>query len=118
MEESEVQSIIESFEALPQPTTYRRISFDDAQVNAGFIADTYFLTVSGVKSTVNMDVFLQPLIYIEKPDYWEIEVIGHLRGIGLPATAPYTKTIDISANIGHKGIKVIGSNKEQQFDIP
>ena len=65
------------------------------------------------------DVFrLSPLIYVRKPEYWGIEVIGSLSGFCLPALAPYTVSIPIDSITGTKGIEVIGANKRQKIVVP
>jgi len=107
----------DAFDKLPAAESCRRIEFDESMIHTGFVNDTYFLNVAGMKPWANMDVYLQPLIYAEKPDYWGIEVIGCLRGIGLPAEAPYTAILEISSFRGHKGIEVIGANKKVRHDI-
>lgn len=95
-----------------------RIDFEKAEVIPGFVNDTYFLVVSGTKPYLNMEVHLIPLIYIRKPEYWGIEVIGILPGIGLPATAPYHVNIPLDGITGTNGIEVIGANKSEKFDVP
>jgi hypothetical protein len=84
---------VQAFERLPQSTMCRRIDFNEVQVRPGFISKTYFLIVSGVKPWITMDVRLMPLIYVVKPEYWGIEVIGCQSGIGLPMEWPYTKVL-------------------------
>jgi hypothetical protein len=63
-------------------------------------------------------VQLTPLIYIQQPEYWGIEVIGCQHGNGLPRQAPYSVTLDISHIRGKKGIEVIGATKSQKIDVP
>ena len=58
-----------------------------------------------------------PVIYIQQPEYWAIEVVGSLRGIGLPALAPYAVSIPLAGIIGTKGIEVVGATRSQRFDI-
>ncbi len=97
---------------------YRRISFDSAEVVPGINANTWFLTVRGTKPWITMRVELSPLIYIQRPDYWGIEVIGIQSGIGLPAAALYVITIEISHVLGKKGVEVIGATKSEKIDVP
>lgn len=100
---------------IPQST--RLINFDRAEVRPGFVTNTYFLIVSGTKPYLNMQVHLSPLIYIRRPEYWGIEVIGTLSGIGLPATAPYQVFIPLDGIIGTKGVEVIGATKRKKINI-
>ena len=109
---------LKAFESLPPSTTCRRIDFDKVQIVPGFIPKTFFLIVSGVKPWVTMEVSLVPLIYIDRPEYWGIEVIGCHYGIGLPQTAPYTVALEITHFLGTKGIEVIGATKSEKHAVP
>jgi hypothetical protein len=109
---------VRAFQALPPSTGCRLIEFDKSEVRPGFVSKTYFLIVSGTKPWVTMRVQLVPLVYITKPDYWGIEVVGCQTGIGLPMTAPYTQALDITHFIGTKGIEVIGANRKQKHNVP
>jgi hypothetical protein len=100
----------------PQPA--QLISFDRAIVRPGFVPNTYFLIVTGRKPHTNMHVHLSPLIYIAKPDYWGIRVVGTTLGIGLPVMTPYFITIPLQGIIGKKGIEVIGANKRLKLKVP
>ena len=96
----------------------RRINFTKAEVRPGFVPNTYFLIVSGTKPCLNMKVHLSPLIYIKKPEYWGIEVIGTLSGICLTAIAPYHVFIPLDGITGTKGIEVIGATKRKKIKVP
>jgi hypothetical protein len=102
----------------PASASVRLISFTRARVVPGIVPGTFILIVSGTKPYLNMTVELSPLIYIRRPDYWGIEVVGSLHGIGLPATAPYTVFIPLDGITGTKGIEVIGANKRQKIKVP
>lgn len=101
----------------PVSESVRKIDFEDAQVNGGFVNGTYFLTVSGEKPYINMEVRLSPLIYVKRPEFWQIEVLGILPGFGLPAFAPYSETISLDGVIGTKGIEVVGATVSKLIDI-
>ena len=102
----------------PTPTSVRLINFTRAEVRPGFVSGTWILIVSGTKPYMNMTVRLSPLIYIRRPEYWGIEVIGSLPGIGLPATAPYTVALPLDGILGTKGIEVIGATKKKKIVVP
>lgn len=106
------------FLSAPGSASVRLISFARAQVVGGFVSGTYFLIVSGTKPCLNMTVELSPLVYIRRPEYWGIEVVGSLPGFCLTATAPYTVSIPLDGIIGTKGIEVIGANKKQKIAVP
>jgi hypothetical protein len=78
----------------------------------------YVLIVTGVKPYANMQVELMPLIYIRQPDYWEIEVVGCLRGIGLPVLTPYTVALPLDGVRGRHGVEVVGANRRKRIDVP
>ena len=96
----------------------RRLNFTKAEVRPGIVNNTFFLIVSGTKPCLNMQVRLSPLIYIKKPEYWGIEVIGTLSGLCLPAIAPYHVFIPLDGIIGTKGIEVIGATKSKKIKVP
>jgi hypothetical protein len=102
----------------PAPSSVRLINFTRAEVRPGFLPNTWILIVSGTKPYLNMTVQLVPLIYIKQPEFWGIEVVGTLPGIGLPATAPYTVSLPLDGILGTKGVEVIGANKKQKIYVP
>ncbi|MEV0384357.1 hypothetical protein [Nonomuraea sp. NPDC050643] len=108
----------ENFAELPAPASVKLIDFEEARVVPGIVPKTFILIVSGTKPYLNMKVELSPLVYIRQPEYWGIEVIGSLSGIGLPTTAPYTVSIPLDGILGTKGIEVIGANNKKTFDVP
>lgn len=97
--------------------TAQRINFRRAEIVAG-TKPGYFLVVSGTKPYLNMEVRLSPFVYIRRPEYWGIEVIGILPGIGLPATAPYSVHISLDGITGTKGVEVIGASKSKKLAVP
>jgi subtilisin inhibitor-like len=107
------------FQALRPAQSCRVIDFDTAQVvTLPSASPRHVLIVSGTKPYLNMEVSLVPLVYIQRPDYWGIEVVGCLPEIGLPATAPYVVRLDLAGTIGTHGVEVIGANHSEKIDIP
>ncbi len=111
---------LREFQALPKAESCRLIDFDQARiVTLESFPPQYVLVVSGTKPYLNMEVDLVPLIYIQQPEYWGIEVVGCLPGgIGLPATAPYTAWINLSGSTGTEGIEVIGATRSEKIAVP
>lgn len=108
------------FDMAAQPTTQscRLIDFETAEVRPGIVNGTFFLVVTGTKPCFNMQVSLSPLIYVQCPEYWEIEVTACIPGgICLPATAPFTEAIPLAGITGSKGIELVGANKREQFKV-
>jgi len=63
-------------------------------------------------------VRLSPLIYIECPEHWGIEVLGFLPGnICLTAMKPYAVAIPLTGITGYKGIEVLGARRSEQIDV-
>jgi len=62
-----------------------------------------------------MTVRLSPLIYVRRPEFWGIEVVGSVPGFCLPAIAPYTVSLPLAGTTGTRGVEVIGSNKRQKI---
>ncbi len=106
------------FEELPKAEAYRRIDFEKADLHPGIVPRTFILVVSGTKPYANMEVGLKPLVYIKRPEYWGIEVVGSLPGVGLPTLAPYTVSIPLDSITGTKGIEVIGATRSEKKDVP
>ncbi|MEV0614525.1 hypothetical protein AB0I81_14450 [Nonomuraea sp. NPDC050404] len=108
----------ENFAEAPTPQNVRLIDFEEAKVVRGIVPNTFILVVSGTKPYLNMEVSLVPLTYVKQPEFWGIEVVGTLKGFGLPATAPYTVTLPLDGVIGTEGIEVIGANKSKTIKVP
>lgn len=102
----------------PIPSSVRLISFTKARIVPGIVSGTWILIVTGNKPCWNMTVRLSPLIYIRRPDFWGIEVVGSVPGFCLPAIAPYTVSLPLAGITGTRGIEVIGSNKRQKIVVP
>lgn len=97
------------------------IDFTSAQVYTYSSTDQtpqHVLVVRGIQPYRNMEVKLVPLVYIRQPEYWGIEVMGCLSGVGLPATKPYVAKLDLAGTIGTRGIEVIGATRSEKIEIP
>jgi hypothetical protein len=110
---------LDAFSSLPHAQSCRVIDFEKARIVAlKSNPPQYVLVVSGTKPYLNMRVELVPYVYIQQPDYWEIEVVGCLPGIGLPAEAPYTVALPLAGVTGKRGIEVIGSTRRERIEVP
>ena len=113
------QAQMEALARLPAPQSCWVIDFEKAEVIVlESFPPQYVLVVSGTKPYVNMKVDLVPLVYIRQPEFWGIEVVGCLPGIGLPATAPFKISLPLGGVTGTEGIEVIGATKRQMIQIP
>ena len=106
---------IESYAGLPSATAPKLMDFDDdkIEVRPGFINDTWFLHVGGTQPYYNMKVELVPIMYVSQPEYWEIQLVGILTDVGLPATKPFHVAMLLGPFIGTKGIEVVGTRRKR-----
>jgi hypothetical protein len=110
---------VEAFQKLPASESCRLIEFEKAEVRPGIVSGTYFLVVCGNAPCMNMQVRLEPRVYVRQPEYWGIEVVGCLNGgICLTALRPFMELIPLAGITGTKGIEVIGATDTKTFDIP
>ncbi|HYH38390.1 MAG TPA: hypothetical protein VD860_09240 [Azospirillum sp.] len=93
------------------------IAFESARVEQIVPVGAPLLIVEGMKPYLNMKVRLQPRIYITQPEYWGIEVVGCLDGIGLPALAPYCEPLTLTHAVGTRGVEVIGADKSMKIEV-
>jgi hypothetical protein len=109
---------MQRFAAAPPASSFRLIDFEHADVvTLESFPPQFVLRVSGTKPIANMTVQLVPLVFIQQPEYWGIEVVGSLPEIGLPALAPFDVSLAVTPFLGTKGIEVIGASRVQRFDI-
>jgi hypothetical protein len=109
---------METFDALPPAVSSRRIDFSQADVRTlRSFPPQHLLVVSGLKPYFSMDVELVPLVYIKQPEYWEIEVLGSLRGFSLPVLTPYTATLRLEGALGTRGVEVVGATRRLRIDV-
>lgn len=106
--------------ALPAAESCRRLNYEHAELAE--IPESngrYAVVVHGEAPCLNMHVSLSPFIYIRRPEYWGIEVVGCLPGgICLTAIKPFVLALDLDSITGTKGIEIIGANRTDRFEIP
>jgi hypothetical protein len=113
------EATLTTFRKAAAPQSCRLVDFETAEVRPGFVPNTFFLIVSGMVPCANMRVELIPVIYIQRPDYWEIEVVGCLPGsICLPEVRKYTETIPLDGIVGTAGIEVVGATRRERIRVP
>lgn len=98
----------------PAPSCFLA-QFDRSEVKPGTVNNTWVLIVSGRKPGSGIEISLNPFDHEQKPDYWEIEVVGCRKEIGIPVSVPYTAVFALQEpTMGKKGIKVIGANNKTE----
>jgi hypothetical protein len=66
-----------------------------------------------------MWVTLQPLYYVQQPEYWGIEVVGCLpSGPVTDMTGTYVAILPLPGVMGTKGIEIIGASACKKIDLP
>jgi hypothetical protein len=109
---------LRDFRVLPPAGASRRIDYSVAEVVGGF-AGGHYLIVQGEAPCANMRVELLPLIYVECPEWWEIEVVGTLPGgFCLTAMKPFACVLRLDGITGSRGIIVRGATRSQEFLVP
>ena len=100
----------------------RLIDFERADVITPMIEPPRpTLVVSGVTPSP-MKVTLQPLVYVSRPTYWGIQVVGSTAAGPTPTSAitnvPYSVQIALAGITGTDGIEVIGASRTERIDLP
>jgi hypothetical protein len=109
---------LQAYTNLPPAESCRLIDFDRVEIVVlESFPPQHVLTVTGTKPFLNMEVDLVPLVFVRQPEYWGIEVVGCLRGIGLPALAPYTVSMPLDGFVGTEGIEVIGATRSEKIEV-
>ncbi|MDR7276585.1 hypothetical protein [Catenuloplanes atrovinosus] len=109
---------LRAFAAAPAATTSRLIDFDEASViMLKTFPPQWVLRVSGMKPWSNMRVELVPRVYVRQPEYWEVEVVGTLSGIGMPVLTPYDVSLNVTSTLGTKGVEVVGATKRERIEV-
>jgi hypothetical protein len=68
---------MEEYEVLPKAESHRLIDFERAEIlTLESFPPQFVLTVSGKKPYMNMEVSLEPLVYIRQPEYWGSRLWG------------------------------------------
>jgi hypothetical protein len=108
------------YEDLPKADSVRLVDFGSAEVlTLESLPPQFLLVVTGTKPFLNMEVELVPLVFVRRPEYWGVEVVGRLPGgIGLPALTPYTVSTNLSGITGTEGIEVIGATRSEKIRVP
>ncbi len=94
------------------------LDYDSFQVIKGFTGE-YILIVEKKDPDPLINPQLIPLIYVDKPDYWEIQVIGCRIGIVPPTTLnTWPLSLGLTNFMGKKGIELVGATRADKWDLP
>jgi len=103
----------------------RLINFDSAEVISPMIYPPQpRLVVSGVLPHPDVTATLVPLVYVSRPGYWGIQVVGSLGEHGdgphvsQPiANVPYSVELDLAGVTGSSGVEVIGASGTERIEV-
>ncbi len=71
-----------------------------------------------------MEVTLVPLVYVSRPQWWGIQVVGSTGDETGPHPAhpitaiPYAVNLDLQGITGTEGVEVIGATKTERLAVP
>jgi len=110
---------VRMMEVLPRAQSCRRVDFDSVQLLPGRDDAGWMLHVTGPTPCVTMRVQLIPRLYVERPDFWEIEIVGYLpSGVVVQAVGGYSVTIPLSDITGFEGVEVVGASLRERLAVP
>lgn len=108
----------EAFALQPPASSSRLVDFDGAVViTLRSFPPQLVLRVDGSVPYAGVQVELVPLVYVRRPDYWGIEVVGTRRGPCVPGITPYLVTLPLAGTTGTLGIDVIGATRTARIDL-
>jgi hypothetical protein len=108
---------------LPSASSASLIDFDRAVVISPMIYPPQPRLVVSGRKPYPMTVELTPLVYIQRPEYWGIQVLGRPSGTGGPApmpaitNIPYVVELDLAHCVGTVGIEVIGASGTEKIRV-
>ena len=108
---------------LPPASSTRLIDFERADVISPMIYPPKPMLVVSGRKPYPMTVELVPLTYVQRPEYWGIEVVGRTAGTGGPVVMPaitnipYVVELDLAGCVGTVGVEVIGANGTEQIRV-
>lgn len=93
------------------------IDFDEAEIKLNDNGERE-LVVRGFVPTPCYTVSLEPVTYIAQPDYWIIQVIAETDSEACAqVVTPYEARLVLDANVGKRGIEVVGKNDKKRINI-
>lgn len=105
-----------TFDELPPSQSHRLLPLGESRIETR--DGQPWLIVTGEAPCANMEVALHPYFYIERPDWWSIELVGNVPGgFCLEAITPYTVARPLRGITGHKGITVVGADETRNHAI-
>ncbi|GAA3343982.1 hypothetical protein GCM10020358_45330 [Amorphoplanes nipponensis] len=101
---------------LPAPQSHRLIDFEEASVQPGGSSSAqWVLQVRGTAPYPGMHITPEPVVYLQRPAFWRIEVVGRLLEPVPPRPTPYLVQLDLPGPMGTRGIEVAGAGRVAQI---
>jgi heat shock protein HslJ len=106
----------------PRPGACRPIDFTNAEVVLVSPPSTparYSLTVAGMLPDTRHAARLQPVEYIQQPEFWLIQVLScEVADVGAPVNTLFKISLDLTGHLGTRGIEVNGATRHQRIEVP
>ncbi len=112
---------LDALGALPAAKSCRLVDFEQAHIVTldETFPPQYVLVVIGTAPIFNLRVDLVPLIYVRRPEYWGIELVGCVSGtVLLPTERRFSVTLGLAGVTGTQGVEVVGASTSQRLDVP
>ncbi|MDC0723515.1 hypothetical protein [Nannocystis bainbridge] len=97
-------------------------AIEDVRAEAHVVLDpdsnTYFLVVRGMLPRADIEVWLEPVVYIQRPEYWQFEVIGRYVGIGIQIPVPYVAIRSLENRLGTRGVTAEWADSVEEIVFP
>lgn len=105
-------------EQLPPSESHRLVKIKGYELRPGIVNGTWILVVHGTAPCANMNVTLEPAVYIRQPQWWRVEAVGTLPGgICLTSIREYTATLPVAQATGTQGIELVGKGYSERIPI-
>jgi heat shock protein HslJ len=108
----------------PRPGLCHAGAFDTATLErptpppGGGAGAPTILRVTGTLPSMSQTVSLVPVTYVQQPEFWQIDVVVcDPPGAGLPATKPFSISLDVTSTLGTEGVVVVGSNQSVKLPL-
>jgi hypothetical protein len=78
----------------------------------------YTLLVSGALSSPSIEIDLHPIVYIDRPEYWEVQVVATEVAFLPPPPTYFVAALPLARATGTLGVEVVGATRRMRRDVP
>ncbi|WAS95373.1 hypothetical protein [Nannocystis punicea] len=80
--------------------------------------DTYFLVVRGLMARADIEVRLDPVVYVQRPVYWQFRVLGRYVGTGIQIPVLYGAIRSLEGRLGTEGVEAEWADSSERIVFP